>query len=766
MCNRGLSCKRLLFTGTAIAACVTAAFAVDFASPVTIVGTVEAPYSWYRAIADVTGDGYRDIVVQRNNADDGDLGYYRSNSGTSWTWVSIATQAPNGRTFAAGGINKQVDMDNDGDIDVVACAGKPDWSGSAGGSIYWYENNSSGTSWTPHLIGTYPDDFAKEVLVCDFNNDGKMDVYVAHFNSRYVRIHRQNTPTSFTKVAEFQITNLHEGADVGRIDSDAYIDIATNGYWIQCPGGDLSGGWTVRNIASKWHDDSPHDDWMNNSTKVACADITGDGRVEVFISCSENTGMPLSWYSSADPVNGSWTEHVIKPVINVAQNLQVADLDCDGDLDVVCGSNGDHEIAPSSPPLSVFVNSGSNSFTEQVLSTAGSYNAVAGDIDSDGDIDIVTANGHASPLVLYRNQLPGGCNGGGDDDPIGITNWTYKQVDASRTQQSNPEGYSYLGLGFGDLNSDGRKDIVSGRWVYLNPGSVMTGTWARYDLGGDEDANGVMDVDGDAFADVITSDNTTVRWMEATNAEATAWTVRATIDASAPSNSHGSTQGFAIAEMCSGGAGKPDIIYAGDNSAVMYQIPANPVGAWSKVTITTNNDHNGIAVGDIDNDGRIDVALALNPEYPSIRWIKNPGSFTGNWASYTIGSMDYQYSDRFAIADINGDGRRDIIVAGEQFHNENPEVPSYWFEAPANPTQGGWTRHTICVQYTSNAMDVVDIDRDGDVDIVIGEHRGAKTLKIFQNDGSETSPPLLSPPVTNITSGHGCVTLMETTIWR
>lgn len=101
--------------------------------------------------------------------------------------------------------------------------------------------------------------------------------------------------------------------------------------------------------------------------------------------------------------------------------------------------------------------------------------------------------------------------------------------------------------------------------------------------------------------------------------------------------------------------------------------------------------------------------------------------------------------DRFAIADINGDGRNDIVVT-EEMGPAVPEANTYWFEQPANPTAPEWPRHTVATQFTTNAMDVADIDRDGDPDIITGEHRGTKKVIIWENpgDGSSWTPHLVS----------------------
>src|SRR5690606_31818630 len=46
-----------------------------------------------------------------------------------------------------------------------------------------------------------------------------------------------------------------------------------------------------------------------------------------------------------------------------------------------------------------------------------------------------------------------------------------------------------------------------------------------------------------------------------------------------------------------------------------------------------------------------------------------------------------------------------------------------------------WVTQTLVNQYTTNSMDLADVDKDGDLDILTGEHRGEKRLTIWENDG-------------------------------
>ena len=113
-----------------------------------------------------------------------------------------------------------------------------------------------------------------------------------------------------------------------------------------------------------------------------------------------------------------------------------------------------------------------------------------------------------------------------------------------------------------------------------------------------------------------------------------------------------------------------------------------------------------------------------------VAWWSNPGNSKGNWTKHKIGNIS-QWPDRFSLVDINGDGRLDLVVS-EENEGKKPDAHVYWFEQPEN-SQSSWTRHLVTTEYTTNSMDVADLDQDGSADIVTGEHRGSKRVKIWKN---------------------------------
>ncbi len=239
-----------------------------------------------------------------------------------------------------------------------------------------------------------------------------------------------------------------------------------------------------------------------------------------------------------------------------------------------------------------------------------------------------------------------------------------------------------------------------------------------------------VDADGDGREDIIATALPNVYWLRASDNLGSSWT--STLIATLPATSHGNGQGYKIAQIIPGG--KPEIVLAaGPGRGALYyiQIPATPTaGNWPVTQITATSTDEGVGVGDIDNDGFLDVAGAYGDNGLNVAWWKNPGNGTGNWTRYEIGTT-VNFKDRTEIADINGDGRLDVIVTEE--NGTTSGASTYWYEAPASPTTGTWIRHTVVTQGTTNSLDVADMNGDGQMDIITGEQRGTTKLTIWQN---------------------------------
>src|SRR5688500_8002214 len=148
---------------------------------------------------------------------------------------------------------------------------------------------------------------------------------------------------------------------------------------------------------------------------------------------------------------------------------------------------------------------------------------------------------------------------------------------------------------------------------------------------------------------------------------------------------------------------------------------------WTAVQAAPEASDEGFSTGDIDGDGLIDIVAGLRQgtkegEGMQIQWWKNPGSGEGKWAHFPFGSTQFD-ADRIAVADLNADGKADVVVTEERYPGPNPDASLFWFEQGADPMQKDWTRHTVVTQYSLNNLDVADMDGDGDTDIITAEHK-------------------------------------------
>ena len=126
---------------------------------------------------------------------------------------------------------------------------------------------------------------------------------------------------------------------------------------------------------------------------------------------------------------------------------------------------------------------------------------------------------------------------------------------------------------------------------------------------------------------------------------------------------------------------------------------------------------------DINGDGRNDVLTTSAHSYGICWFEQRPDNA---WQQHVI-DASWSHSHASVLADINGDGRPDL-VSGKRFQSRNAPAPGdndplgiYWYEFKAAQNTVVWTRHTI--DYGSKAggglqMAVRDLDGDGDMDVV------------------------------------------------
>jgi len=346
------------------------------------------------AIGDIDGDGHNDLVLHtwstdRGKDSDGSVTWYRY---PDWTRSIIK----DGDHIFGDGI-VTVDLDGDGDLDVVTAKGNDDSA-----QVWWFENPGAPATgvWRESKVAEVETESeVKDLYVADIDHDQRPDVAVR--TKHYFALYFQEEPQTWT---ERKIENRErEGMTLADLDEDGDYDAIMNGYWLECPTDPRKDEWMTHVIDEQWFTDVTGG-WQDHSVRIAIGDFDVDTLPDVAFSHSEKPGFNVTWYSSDDPKAGpeSWRKHEIG-VVDYCHTLRAADMDGDGDDDIVAGALKRAET----PEIVVFLNSvEGEKWTRFRVAAKSAYKARVGDIDDDRDMDIVTsASWEDPPVMLWRNRL-------------------------------------------------------------------------------------------------------------------------------------------------------------------------------------------------------------------------------------------------------------------------------------------------------------------------------------------------------------------------
>jgi hypothetical protein len=151
--------------------------------------------------------------------------------------------------------------------------------------------------------------------------------------------------------------------------------------------------------------------------------------------------------------------------------------------------------------------------------------------------------------------------------------------------------------------------------------------------------------------------------------------------------------------------------------AVALPAAAEPKVAWKKTVLDTRFRSEGVAVADVNKDGKTDV---LNGEY----WYEAP-----DWKPHEMqpfkdhGTGEHNYSRTFLCwaDDLNGDGYPDLIVI------DFPGEPCYWLENPKGDANKHWDKHVIWHSACNETPQYADLLGTGKRVLVMGfQPKGAK----------------------------------------
>lgn len=278
----------------------------------------------------------------------------------------------------------------------------------------------------------------------------------------------------------------------------------------------------------------------------------------------------------------------------------------------------------------------------------------------------------------------------------------------------------------GDFTNDGRTDYLIGQhfgtrekrqYLFINNGTSQN--WPFHLVTTDNTADGgvtVLDVDGDGWLDIVSSGS----WFRNNRTPTSGQFTKYVYD----SASYGGHD-MVIADIDDDG--KKDVVVntdkgdrnGGENGLFWFRIPADPTQPWMKTRIG-NAVHSGVwpaGIGDIDGDGDLDVFNRA--------WYENRDGKGGRWIEHdNVGfgrRGPFGYSQQSALVDVDADGDLDI-VHGESDYFDDAKIQ--WSE---NVDGKGltWAAHPLPMNGEAagdfHSLAACDFDGDGDVDVFAAE---------------------------------------------
>ena len=301
------------------------------------------------------------------------------------------------------------------------------------------------------------------------------------------------------------------------------------------------------------------------------------------------------------------------------------------------------------------------------------------------------------------------------------------------------------GANFGDFNHDGKMDVVSGPFWYAGPDFKQrreyrpaTATFQRPKAGGgtetvpgfegalgtnnaysDDFLTYVYDFNGDGWPDILVIDfpGKAAQWYENPKGADGPWTPHLLLD---------SVDNESPEFLDINGDNKPELICnSGGYFGYATADASDPLKPWKFHPITPKGDWqrftHGIGIGDVNGDGRMDLLEKDG-------WWEQPASLANDpvWTFHPFPFAPGGAAQMFAY-DVNGDGLNDIITC------LNPHgYGLVWWQQARQGTNITFTQHVIVAQDEAgspfgvhfsqpHSMALVDVDRDGLLDIVTGK---------------------------------------------
>lgn len=294
-----------------------------------------------------------------------------------------------------------MDVNGDGYMDIIT-------GGWWGQTVYWRENpKGQPIEWTTHEVSKTGS--VERCCFWDIDGDGQVEVVPNCPGQPFMvfKLVRDEKGKGTGEFKKFIVSDKPQGHGLGFGDilGNGRGALITAGGWLEPPANPLSGPW-------EWHEEF---NLGSASVPILVHDVNGDGIPDIIVGQAHDYG--LAWYEQGKGPDGkrTWTKHDIDPKRSQYHDIQVVDIDNDGQLELITGKRyrAHQEHDPGSlDPIGIYyfkINKGE--FTRFTIdygpagqaSGAGIYFWVE-DLNKNGWKDIIAPG--KDGLYLFRNLGP------------------------------------------------------------------------------------------------------------------------------------------------------------------------------------------------------------------------------------------------------------------------------------------------------------------------------------------------------------------------